>query len=90
MSGGRAHARPHLLGSAEDPLVRSMDFASQLIAATMRGAKHDVFDMPTNGSDRCWAGCATLPTLRSADAPCAQNATVRRIARPVHVRMPEL
>jgi hypothetical protein len=28
-----------------------MDLASQLIAATMRGAKHEVFDMPTNGSD---------------------------------------
>jgi hypothetical protein len=28
-----------------------MDLASQLIAATMRGAKHEVFDMPTNGSN---------------------------------------
>ena len=36
------------------------------------------------------AGCATLPTLRPADAPRAKNAPVRRIARPVHVRMPEL
>jgi hypothetical protein len=33
------------------PLVRSMDLATQLIAATMRGAKHEVFAMPTNGSD---------------------------------------
>jgi hypothetical protein len=33
------------------PLVRSMDLASQLIAPTMRGAKHEVFDMPTNGFD---------------------------------------
>jgi hypothetical protein len=33
------------------PLVRSMDLASQLIAPTMRSAKHEVFDMPTNGSD---------------------------------------
>jgi hypothetical protein len=68
------------------PLVRSMDLASQLIDAKMRGAKHEVFDMPTNGSDNA----ATLPTLRSADAPCAQNATVWGIARPVHIRMPEL
>jgi hypothetical protein len=36
------------------------------------------------------AGCATLPTLRPADEPRAQDASVRRIVRPVHVRMPEL
>ena len=41
MSGGRAHARPLLLGSAEDPWARGMDFASQLIAPTMRNAKHE-------------------------------------------------
>ena len=34
------------------PLVCSKDLASQLIAATIRGAKHEVFDMPTNGSDK--------------------------------------
>ena len=39
---------------------------------------------------QCCAGCATLPTLRSADASRAQNAAVWRIARPTHVRMPEM
>jgi hypothetical protein len=52
-------------------LVRSMDLASQLIAATMRGAKHEVFDMPTNGSDNA------VPV-----APrCSRCAQPMRIAR---------
>ena len=53
------------------PLVRSMDLASQLIAATMRGAKHEVFDMPTNGSDNAVPAAPRCPR-------CAQPMRIAR------------
>jgi hypothetical protein len=54
-----------------EPLVRRMDLASQLIAATMRGAKHEVFDMPTNGSDNAVPASLRCPR-------CAQPMRVVR------------
>ena len=54
-----------------EPLVRRMDLASQLIAATMRGAKHEVFDMSTNGSDNAVPASLRCPR-------CAQPMRVVR------------
>jgi hypothetical protein len=51
-----------------------MDLASRLIAPTMRGAKHEVFDMPTNGSDSSGA----------AARRCSRCAQPMRLVRKRH------
>ena len=77
MSGGRAHARPHLLGSAE-ALGAQHGPRQPTHRRDNARCKARSFRHADKWFRQFWAGCATLPTLRSADAPRAQNATVWR------------
>jgi hypothetical protein len=64
-----------LCSDPSKPWVRRMDLASRLIAPTMRGAKHEVFDMPTNGSDKAVPVAPRCP--RCAQPMCLARKTPR-------------